>query len=237
VSAVTGGLDQRQPWPLTAPGGPSLLGRRPELLPIGSVASAWVFLLVNAHLGGVHAAHVDIVGVPVMTIATMGLLAVPVVRTAAASTLWWRSGRAAAVAFVVFLGAWIAVAATLHAVAGRMVSSEHARMVTAGLLVVSALLQLHPRRIALVKRCGLARRIRPFGWPVTTDCASLGLVAAGRCARLCAVPMAAMLTAPASLGLMAGIAAATLADRVCGGRRAPAMAAGYAVLAAAALVW
>jgi hypothetical protein len=103
------------------------------------------------------------------------------------------------------------------------------------LLAGCALAQLHPRRALRAADCDRPMRIRPYGRSADLDCARFGVISAARCARLCALPMLAMLSLPASLSLTAALATLALGERV-SRRRWPVPAAlSYAALAVTAL--
>lgn len=225
-----------------------LVGRRPELVPVLATMAAWAYLVLLApdhsgHLGptgaGTGPAPAPGAGqlavLAAMTVAMTGLLAVPGARSAVFASLWSRRRRAVTLFLAGFVLPWTAVVVGLHAVAvllARLVEPPAAGGV---LLALCALAQLRPQRRLRVAECDRPMRIRPYGRAADLDCARFGVVSAGRCARLCALPMAAMLALPAGLWLTAALAALALAERVSRRPRPVAAALCYAALAVAAL--
>ena len=62
-------------------------------------------------------------------------------------------------------------------------------------------------------RCGRPVPLRRDGWHADVDCARSGVVAGLWCARLCAVPMLAMLAVPGLVWVMVTVTAIGLAER------------------------
>jgi hypothetical protein len=199
---------------------------------------AWVLLVRGDGEQALAGGHVDhAVQIVVMVMATMGLFAVPVVRTVASTSPWWRARRAVVIAFTAFVGTWFGVALWLHGVAESLFPLLGSAQVVAGVLVAAcAGAALRPGRSRRVVRCGRPVPLRRDGWGADLDCARSGLVAALWCARLCAVPMLAMLALPGRVDVMAALPAIGLAERAGGpGARLPVSLA-YAALSVAVLV-
>jgi hypothetical protein len=214
-----------------------LLADRPEIVPAVATAVSWVFLVGagGGHGGGGHLAHGA--EIPAMALATMGLFAVPLVRTVASASPWWRAQRAVAIAFASFVGTWAVVALGMHvAVELLTVVVLPTDVLAAAAAAGGAALVFRPGRAREVVRCGKPVAIRGHGRPADADCARAGLVAALWCARLCAPGMVAMLAAPDRLWLMAALTAVALGERVWAPRGRVAVAAGYAVVSVAALL-
>jgi hypothetical protein len=221
-------------------GRPDLLTRRPELLPVAVTALAWAVLVLNSASGsaGHHhhagAALPDAAHTTAMVVATMGLLAVPGARSVAARRAWW-CGRSAVVLYVgVFLTTWVAVAFVLGLAAPALTAVLPSGAATAAVLTGAALAHCHPRRSRWVQECAQSIRIRARGPGGLRDAMRYGVLSAGRCARVCALPMSAMLLAPGLL-VMAAVAALTLLERMIGRPRPAWFAPAYGLLAVAVL--
>jgi hypothetical protein len=215
------------------------------VLPLAATVLGWVAAFVPGlgHRGGVGgtgpgASHLQhAVGIVVMTLAMMSVLAVPMVRTVAATSTWWRARRAVWLAFAGFVGTWVAVGLALHVLVETVTGvAGTPRELAAVALGAFALAQLHPRRRVEVRRCARPMPLRARGWSADADCLHLGALTGARCAQVCALPMLAMVAVPASLPLMAGLTAASLVERTYGPRRpalvAALLAAGSALTAA-----
>lgn len=220
-----------------------LVGRWPELVPVTATVAAWAYL---ALAGADHSGHLGWAEAPLpgagqlahltaMTIAMTGFLAVSGARTAVFASPWWRRRRAVTLFVAGFGLMWTVVVLGL-AELGLVLSGVVAPPAAGGaLLALGALAQLHPRRSVRVADCDRTMRIRASGPSADLDCARFGVVSAARCVRLCALPMLAMLSMPASLWLMAALAALPLGERL-SRRRWPVLAAlAYAALAVAVL--
>jgi hypothetical protein len=162
----------------------------------------------------------------VMVIAMTAPFAVPGVRTAVFTSLWRLARRVAACYTGAFLAAWSAIAAGL-ALAGTVLTwAIPAGSAGCLLLVAAALAQADPERRRLLAACARpAARIRLR--TALPDAIRSGALDAARCARLCALPMLAMLVLPAGLALMVALTGLALAERIFEGRRWGAVAAGY----------
>lgn len=179
-----------------------------------------------------HLHHVSaVVG---MTLAMMSPFALPLGRAVSRATVWWEAPRAVAVAVLVFVGVWCVAAAGLHVV-GELLSVALTPVgALAVLSVLCALGQIGRRRTALLDGCQLTQPVLP-GTP-ERGAASWGLLAVGRCVRVCAVPMTVMALAPGLVSLV-GVTALLWTERFGPRpRRAGLLAAGYLLLAAV-LVW
>jgi len=229
--------------------GPGLLARRPEVVPVGATVLAWAALTaesvgwwINGTGAAGHAGHevftpAGIVMVAAMTVAMMGPLSVPGVRTVAFTSLWWRAGRASLWFFAAFIATWTVIAACLATIASTLDGVLGTAATAAGVLVLfCALAELDPGRAVRMKSCDRPMRLRGNGFDADVDCLRFGLLSAGRGVRLCALPMLAMLALPGSLLLMALLTGLTVADRVTEGRRWLLLAALYAVLGVG-LLW
>jgi len=217
-----------------------VVGRWPELVPATVTAAAWAYLVLAGPRA--HAAHAGplptaggVLGLAAMTLAMTGLLAVPGAGTAVFASPWWRARRSVTLYVAAFAGAWTAIALGLHALAAVLGWLVEPAAAGGALLAAAALAQLHPRRALRAGDCDRPMRIRPYGPAADLDCARFGAVSAGRCARLCGLPMLAMLALPASLPLTAVLAALALAERVARRRWQVPVALSYAALAVAVL--
>lgn len=224
------------------------MGRWPELVPVTATVTAWAYLALVAPDHSGHLWWAGATGRPaplpgagqlaqltVMTIAMTGLLAVPGVRTAVFTSPWWRRRRAVALFVAGFVLPWTAVVVGLSELGVVLSGVVAPPAVSGALLALCALAQLHPRRSLRVAECDRPMRIRASGSSADLDCARFGVVSAARCVRLCALPMLAMLSAPASLWLMAALAALPLGERVSRRRWPVLTAVSYAALAVAVL--
>jgi hypothetical protein len=198
-----------------------LLTRGPEAVPVLATAVAWAaVLLVTGGHGGAGHTHGAVLpwaapgATAAMVVATTGLLAAPGARTVAVCSPWW-GGRRAVVLFVgAYAGAWLALAAALAVFVAAFTWAVPGPAVASLLLLAAGFTQLDPGRARLVAECGRTPRIRPPGRGALRDAAAFGARSAGRCARLCALPMLAMLALPGAHLLMAALAALAVADRV-----------------------
>jgi hypothetical protein len=203
-------------------------------------ALAWAVLVMGA-VPGAAGRHHDAgpassgaVHLPAMVIATMGLLAVPGARSVAARRAWW-CGRSAVVLFVVvFLTTWVALAFLLGLAAPALTSVLPPGVATAAVLTGAALAHCHPRRNRWVQRCGQSIRIRARGPGGLRDAMRYGALSAGRCTRVCALPMLAMLLT-GHLVFMAVITVMTLLERTVGRPSVPWIALAYGLLAVVVL--
>jgi hypothetical protein len=213
-----------------------LLADRPEIVPAVATAVGWAFLVgaARGHGAGGHLGHVA--EIPAMAVASMGLFAVPLVRTVASASPWWRAQRAVAIAFTTFVGTWAVVALGMHAAVELLAVVLPANVLAAVAAASGAALVFRPGRARRVVRCGKPVAIRGHGRPADADCVRTGLVAALWCARLCAPAMVAMLAAPDRLWLMAGLTAVGLGERAWAPRGREVVAAGYAVVSVTALL-
>lgn len=234
--------------------GLGLLGRRPEVLPVTATVVAWILLAggtpptawfgvggtgfagpapAGEHtMQGVFTAS-GLLMVTLMTVAMMGPMAIPGARTVAFTSLWWRAGRATGWFFVAFTLSWTAVAVCLATVAELLVGLLPTPATATGIvLLLCALAQLDPRRTDRSKACDRPMRLRSNGSDANVDCARFGVLTAYRGLWLCALPMLAMLTLPASLLMMALLTTLSVTDRVTEGRRRLLIAALYAGLGA-----
>ena len=219
--------------------GPSLLARRPEVLPGATASAAWlVLLLVPVAVGhDGHGGMLSAVGIAllaVMTTAMMAPLAVPGVRTVAGNSLWWRAGRAVAWFLAFFLLTWTVIAVCLAPVAqtlGGLLGSPS--LACAVLTAACAAAVADPGRAAAMQACDQPMRLRDKGTDANADCARFGIRCAYRGLRVCALPMAAMLALPSSLLVMAALTAVTVTDRVTQGRHRWTIAGLYLLLAGA----
>jgi hypothetical protein len=207
------------------------VARRPDLVPLGAATAGWAAAFVpglghrglTGGTGTTATSHLHhVLAITVMTLAAMSVLAVPLARSVAATSVWWRARRAVCLSFAAFTATWVAVGLALHVLvetATGVVGSP--RRVAGAALIGFAVLQLHPRRRIEVQRCARPLPLRARGWNAEADCLQLGSLTALRCARVCALPMLAMVAVPESLLLMAGLTSASVAERVYG-RRWPA---------------
>ena len=247
----------RRPSARTVRQGP-VLARRPALLPIAATVLAWAALVAvlppsswtslgqppgvpGEPLLGTHPGHGSIFTLAgmamlaLMTVAMMAPMAIPGVRTIAAISAWWRTGRASSWFFAAFIATWTVLAVCLAPVVELLAGVLGSATLAAGILTaVCALAEFDPRRSQLTRACE-PLRLRG-GSMVNSDWARFGVLTAGRGVRLCALPMLAMLTAPASLPVMAVLTVLSVADRATDGARRLPIAAGYLVLAAVLLV-
>jgi hypothetical protein len=207
----------------------SVLTRRPELVPLGVAGPAWLVVAVAGGTGG----HPGQAGGPVgaaamtavMVIAMTAPFAVPGVRTAVFTSLWRLARRVAACYTGAFLVAWSAIAAGLALAGAALTWAIPAGSAGCLLLVAAALAQADPERRRLLAGCARPARIRPR--TALPDAIRSGALDAARCARLCALPMLAMLVLPAGIALMVALTGLALAERIFEGRRWGAVAAGY----------
>jgi len=217
--------------------GRSWLIDRPEALPVGAGGLGWALVAAGlaTHSGtGGPAFHLGTVAV--MTVATMAPLAIPVARTVAFASPWWRARRAVVLAFAAFAGTWIALASVLHLPAELLRAAAWPGDILGGLLVagVAAGAALDPARRRRLRNCARPSAMRD-GPGADHDCARAGARAALACARLCWPAMLAMLMVPGSWWPMAALSAAGLAERATA-PRARALAPVAYVATAAALV-
>ncbi len=236
--------------------GPSLLARRPEIVPITSTVLAWAALAAMlplsawitagddapGQLPGLHAGHSGIFTpsglsmVAMMTVAMMAPLGIPGVRTTAFTSPWWRAGRAAAWFFTAYIATWIVFAVCLAPIAEMLAGVLGSATLAAAILSLAcAVAQLDPHRTGLSRSCDRPMRLRG-GTEANSDCARFGLLTASRGVRLCALPMLAMLAVPSSLLVMAVLTVLSVTDRVTQGSRRLPIAASYVVLAAVLLM-
>jgi len=227
--------------------GPGVLARRPEIVPIAATAVAWVMLVLGWPFAGWgspdpagHTGHGGIFTpsgvamVLVMTVAMMAPLAIPGVRTVAFTSPWWRAGRAALWFFVGYLAAWTGLAVCLAPIAETLAGVLGSPALAAAILVLAcAIAQFDPRRTDLSRSCDRPMRLRGTGPDANVDCARFGVLTAARGARLCALPMLAMLAVPSSLLVMAALTALSVSDRVTQGSRRLVIAVLYVILAGA----
>lgn len=227
--------------------GPSVLARRPEIVPIGATGVAWVALAaagpmsvwVSAGAGG-HPGH-DSVFTPsgvamiaLMTVAMMALPAIPGVRAVAFASPWRRAGRAGLWFFAAYLTAWTVLAVCLAPLAEALAGVLGSPALAAGILVLAcAAAQFDPRRIDLSRSCDRPMRLRGIGPDTNVDCARLGVSTAATSVRLCALPMLAMLAVPSSLLVMAVLTVLSVSDRATRGSRRLVIAVLYVILAGA----
>lgn len=233
--------------------GPSLLARRPDVLPVAAAVAAWVALAgsstptawtdLTGALSAGHLGHGSVFSasglamVAVMTVAMMAPLSIAGVRTVAATSLWWRAGRAVTWYFVTFIAAWTVIAICLAPIATALAGLFGSPDTAAGILVLAcAIAQFDPHRADLTKSCDRPMRLRANGSDANVDCARFGLLTAARGVRLCALPMLAMLAVPASLVVMAVLTALSVADRVTQGARRRHLAILYVTLAAVLVI-
>ena len=191
-----------------------MLAGRPELPVVVASGLAWAAIVTGAANHGAatgHVAHAR--SIFVMVVATMGLYAIPLVRTTSLTTRWWDAPRAVAIAFGAFLGTWFIVALGLHPIAELLAASFSTLDVAALLLITFAVTTLSPRRARLVLTCCRpVRSGRDSVESVEMGSARFGAVAALRCAQLCLLPMLAMLLVPV-WWVMAVLTALGLAER------------------------
>lgn len=224
-----------------------LVGRWPELVPVTATLAAWTYLVLvtpdhSSHLGWAAAGHSaaargagQLADLTAMTVAMTGLLAVPAARTAVFASPWWRRRRAVTLFMAGFVFTWTAVVLGLHAVGVLLSRLTEGPAAGGALLALCALAQLHPRRSLRAGECDRPMRIRPHGRSGDLDCARFGVVSAARCARLCTLPMLAMLSLPAGLWLTVALAALALGERLSWRRWPVCTALLYSALAVAAL--
>lgn len=219
-------------------GGTSVLAQRPDVMPLAATALAWVTVLRTSGAHGDSAGFGTHVGLTVaMTVATMGLFAIPLVRVVAFSSPWWRTRRSVAAAFGAFLGTWGAIALALHAVAGLLGAVLGSTRVMAGVLVAfTALAALGPGRSRRIVGCARPVPLRRDGFEADRDCARSGLLAALQCGRMCAAPMLAMVAVPTVRWLMVALTGIGLAERAAAPRRRSLVAVAYGAAGAALLV-
>ena len=239
--------------------GPSVLARRPEIVPIASTTLAWAALAAvsplsswmslgpagdatGGPLSGTHPGHggiftpAGLAMVALMTVAMMAPLAIPGVRTVAFTSAWWRAGRASLWFFAAFIVTWTVLAVCLAPVAELLAGVVGSATVAAGILTAACgLADFDPRRTQLARACDRPMRLRG-GPDANSDCARFGLLTAIRGLRLCALPMLAMLAVPSSLLVMALLTALSVTDRVTQGSRRLPIAGAYLVLAGVLLM-
>ena len=240
---------------------PSVLARRPEIIPIAATALAWGGLVATSPLSswtsfdgglggdetagralGSHAGHggvftaAGLTMVALMTIAMMAPLAIPGVRTVAFASARWRAGRAGLWFVTAYLATWTVLAVCLAPIAETLAGVLGSAALAAGILTVAcAIAELDPRHTRWTEACEPPLRLRD-GPDANTDCARFGLLTACCGFRVCALPMLAMLAVPSSLPVMALLTALSVADRfTLGARRVP-IAAAYLLLAGVLLM-
>ncbi len=235
---------------------PSVLARRPEIIPIAATALAWGALVATSPLsswtsfdGGVadggaagqvlgsHAGHggiftaAGLTMVGLMTIAMMAPLAIPGARTVAFASARWRAGRAGLWFVAAYLATWTVLAVCLAPIAETLAGVLGSAALAAGILTVAcAIAEFDPRHTRWTEACEPPLRLRD-GPDANTDCARFGLLTACCGFRLCALPMLAMLAVPSSLPVMALLTALSVADRITLGARRVPIAAAYLLLA------
>ena len=222
-----------------------MLTRCPDLLPVLVSAGGWLILLLGAGHDGAHVhgsvmAWTDPATTVAMVAATMSLLAIPGARTVAACSIWW-GGRTAVTLFVAaFLGVWSVLAGALGVGVAALTWAFPAGALACLALLGAAATQLDPRRELLVGACARPSRIRARGRGALGDAARFGGGSALRCGRACALAMTAMLAVPAGrplmLIVMAALTGLAVLDRTARRPWRPYLAAGYVVVAAAALL-
>ena len=140
--------------------GPSILARKPEIVPIASTALAWATLAAvsplsswmslgpagdatGGPLSGTHPGHggiftpAGLAMVALMTVAMMAPLAIPGVRTVAFTSAWWRAGRASLWFFAAFIVTWTVLAVCLAPVAELLAGVLGSAAVAAGILTAA----------------------------------------------------------------------------------------------------
>jgi hypothetical protein len=217
------------------------MNRRPEIVPLGVTVAAWSALVVLAGTAPSPAHHAAGMAVPgVMTVAMVVAMtapfALPGVRSVVFASLWWLARRAAICYTAAFLAAWLAIATGLALLVTALTWAIPADSAACMLLVAAGVAQADPDRRRKLADCGRPARIRVRPRDALRDWCRGAFADAGRCARLCALPMLAMLALPAGLLTMAALAGLGVAERVVGGRHRVAVGAGYLALALALII-
>jgi hypothetical protein len=135
---------------------------------------------------------------------------------------------------VAFLTTWAALAFVLGLAAPALTSVLPSGAATAAVLTGAALAHCLPRRNQWVQRCGQSIRIRARGLGGLRDATRYGALSAGRCARVCVLPMLAMLLT-GHLVFMAAITVLTLLERMIGRPSVRWIALAYGLMAAVVL--
>jgi hypothetical protein len=135
-----------------------------------------------------------------MTLAMMSAFAIPLCRAVAGATLWWHAPTTVVVALLAFLAVWMFAASFLHLAVGVLATLVSPPLAALMIMVCCAASQIGSRRAVLLASCQLTRPVRP-GYHVRGAAVWAGL-AAGRCVRVCALPMALTAVAPSMASLV-----------------------------------
>ncbi len=226
-----------------------LLARRPEIVPVAATVLAWAALLADSPTAGWsgtsnsiagHGAHggvfttTGLAMVAAMTVAMMGLLAVPGARGVARRLPTSPAGAILGF-FAAFAATWTVIALCLATVAETLGGVLGSPVTAAGVLTLGcAAAQFDPRRRAALRACERPDQHGNPSGPVVGS-ARFGLACTARGFRPCALPMLAMLALPGSLPFMAVLTVLVVADRFTEGRHRLVIAVLYAFLGIALL--
>jgi cell division protein FtsW (lipid II flippase) len=146
-----------------------------------------------------------------MTLAMMSPFAIPLCRAVARATLWWHADVAVVVALLVFVTVWTLTGGVLHLAVGALSLIITPTVTIVVLALCCAAIQIGRRRARLLNACQFTRPLRP-GRHVRVPAQWAGLAAA-RCVRVCALPMALTAVQPGLAGF-AVVAALLWVERI-----------------------
>jgi hypothetical protein len=168
-----------------------------------------------------------------MVVAMTAPFALPGARSVVFASLWWLGRRAVVCYTGAFLAGWLAIGTGLAVTAIVLTWAIPADSVASLLLLAAAVAQADPDRRRWLADCHRPPRIRVRPRDALRDWVRGGVVDAARCARLCVLPMLAMLALPIGIPFMVALSVLALGERISDGRRRVAVGIGYLLLALA----
>lgn len=206
----------------------------PVLMPIVATVAGWVSwaVLAIAGVGEADAGHGSHVAeMIVMTLAMMGLLALPLADAVHRRAPWTIAGRAVGLAVTVFLGLWAATAVALHGLTDLAVHALGPTVLwlaIGGLVVVDAPSRARARRL---DECGVSRPLLPSA--VQAHAGLFGVDVFRRCVLTCWAPMALAVIEPI---VVVPVTVILAVERLASPRPRSLVTAAYAVVVVAPLL-
>jgi len=174
-----------------------------------AIVAAWVALAVH-DLGPPHHHSLpgELPGWSVMTLAMMGIAALPAVRYVSMSSLRWRRTRAVCEFGIVYLGTWVLVGGAAYGALWLLGPTRNRELLVVITLVVAAIWQLTPQKRRALRDCHRAVPLPPTGTRATAGCVAFGWTHARACVASCWALMTIMVVATTAHLLWCGVVTA-----------------------------